>query len=224
MDDDASYSLEEAESGNPEDGSATLGSERVTSAPLPKAPPALPRSGFIRFGPSARARGQRRLLALVLGSLLVASLGLLLEIGNPLNWAWVPWFWLFMGLLGLWRIAAAAARPLRGREVRLGPLGLELRRDDFERLVVFEGLRHLHLVQGPGGRCLSLRLDLDDGSVTLRDIEGLERVFEAAAQGRPTGALIEVEERRVDWEEPLPWILLVLGLGVLLGLVYFLCS
>lgn len=231
MDDETSYSLEEsgADSGTgpeePRPAGSPAPSERVTSAPLPSAPP-LENAGFARFGPSSRALFQRGLLAWVLALLVLASLYLLLTVlasyASPWTWPWAKGLWLILGLFALLRIRSAVHGSLAGREVQLGPLGLELRRDGFKRLLVFESLRHLRLAQAPDGRLCSLRLDLDDGSVTLRDFEGLERIFAAAAQGRPAGALIEIEERRVDWEEPLPWILLILSLALLSALAYFL--
>jgi hypothetical protein len=230
MDDDASYSLEEAGAdagGPPADPPAPSpapASERVTSGPLPAAPPAFQSPAFSRFGPSRRARIQRRLLAWVLTLLVLCSLYLLLgalaSYGWPWSWPWVKGLWILLAAAALFRIHGTAAASLAGREVQLGPLGLELRRDGFKRLVVFDSLRHLRLTQAPAGRLHSLRLDLDDGSVTVRDVEGLERIFAAAAQGRPEGVLIEVEERRVDWEEPLPWILLILALALLSGLAF----
>jgi hypothetical protein len=119
----------------------------------------------------------------------------------------------------LWRVLRSlGSSPLTGREVLLRPQALELRRGGFRRLVVFESIRHLHIAQSPGGRLWRLRLDLEDDSVTLRDVDGLPRIFAAAAERRPAGVLIEVEEVRVDWEEPLPWILLALVLTLLAAL------
>ena len=162
-----------------------------------------------RFGPSRRAQAQRLGLAWTLAAF--TALGL--------AYGWRPW------VHGVWADAAAAgvgavtglglARRLRAqleaRFVELHPQALELHRGDFRRLAVLESLRHLSVTQTPRGRLLRLRLDFPDGRVTLRDTEGLERIFAWVAQRRPADVLIEVEERRVDWGEPLPWIVLALA-------------
>ena len=85
--------------------------------------------------------------------------------------------------------------------------------------LIYEGLRHVKLVQGPEERLLSLRLDLDDDSVLLRDLEGLPEAFAAVAGSKPDSAIIEIEQRRFDWGEPAPWIVLTFGLVLLLGLL-----
>jgi hypothetical protein len=64
---------------------------------------------------------------------------------------------------------------------------------------------------------IALALITADDTVLLRDLEGLGEVFAMLSQVKPQGVLIEVEEKRVDWGEPLPWMLgLAVGaLGVL---------
>ncbi|HZM02301.1 MAG TPA: hypothetical protein VFC44_04685, partial [Candidatus Saccharimonadales bacterium] len=168
-----------------------------------------------RFGPSPRALAQRRALAvLVVVLIMVCAYGVL--DGALLNLTgWIRWTLSILLLLALGRLfGAAIKKPLAEREVLLLPQALELRRGGFRRLVVFENIRHLHIVQNAAGRIWSLRLDLEDDSVSLRDVDGLAKIFTAAAQKRPAGVLIEVEELRVDWGEPLPWILSVLGAGI----------
>jgi hypothetical protein len=171
-----------------------------------------------RFGPSPRALLQRRVLSAILAALLWLGLAWVLgavgAAGSP--WSRLRWWLSAVAALGLWRLVRAAAlRPLVRREVLLHEQALELRHGAFRRLAVFANIRHLRTVQSPSGRLWSLRLDLEDDSVTLRDLDGLPRIFAAAAQRRPAGVLIEVEVRRVDWAEPLPWMLLVLALGLL---------
>jgi hypothetical protein len=104
---------------------------------------------------------------------------------------------------------------LERRRVLLNEQSLEISRGSFHRLVVFESVRHLRLRRTKGGRLVSLTLELEDDAVTLRDVERLKDVVEAAAQGRPEKALLEIEEVGVDWGEPQPWTLLCLGLGAL---------
>lgn len=220
---------------NPQDPgpaeAATSAPALASTVPAPSAGAAIPQEGtqsepgVLCFGLSPRALGQRRFLTGLLAALIVAVLYLDLETAS----AWPAWArsgpWILAAGLAwfLWRVArVAVASPLAGREVLLRPQALELRRGGFRRLVVFESIRHLHIVQSPGGRLWRLRLDLEDDSVTLRDVDGLPRIFAAAAERRPAGTLIEVEEVRIDWEEPLPWILLAAGLALVaaLGLAF----
>lgn len=178
-----------------------------------------------RFGPSQRALAQRR----ALWSAFKAALGALGVLAAWAAWpqgaaargaailalaalAWALWRWRGLAFLA----------PLAERELRLHAHAVELRRGDFKRFVVFEGLRHVSVVQAPGGgRLLSLRLDTDEDSVLLRDLDGLPEAFAAIAGAKPDHALIEIAERRVDWGEPLPWAL-ALGAGALaLGTLAF---
>jgi hypothetical protein len=186
------------------------------AAPPAKADPPSP-ADLVRFGPSPRALSQRRILAAALAVMILVCLWVTL--GGTMGvsgWDWIRWVLAAALVLGLWLVVrAAGSNPLGGREVLLHPQALELRRGNFRRLVVFANIRHLRIVQSPGGRLWSLRLDLEDDSVTLRDVDGLPRIFAAAAQNRPAGVLIEVEEARVDWGEPRPWILLAFGLAFL---------
>lgn len=174
-----------------------------------------------RFGPSPRALAQRQALLGALKALAAACLALL---------AWTlstPILPLALAKWGLWLLACSLLwqargrwllRPLTERELTLQELGLEVRRGDFKRLVIFESIRHIQLVQGPRERVISLRLDLDDDSVLLRDLDGLEQAFAAVAAAKDPKAMIEVEERRMDWGEPLPWALLALLACSVLGL------
>jgi len=187
-------------------------------APSTKTPAPPPRN----FGPSRRALGQRRLLLALLRG---AGVGLLLVLGlacqgdepgpNLALWAGLAvagvalWLWQGRRLLA----------PLAERRLLLHDQALELQRGAFKRFVVYEGLRHVKLVQGPEERLLSLRLDLDDDSVLLRDLEGLPEAFAAVAGSKPDSAIIEIEQRRFDWGEPAPWIVLTFGLVLLLGLL-----
>ena len=177
--------------------------------------PAPPR----QFGPSRRALAQRRgllgaclLIPLELGILGIHPALLGLRLGLRLGLAALAW--------GLWRAGdATLLGPLRQRQLLLHDQALELRRGAFTRFVVYEALRHVKVVQGPGERLLSLTLDLDDDSVVLRDLEGLPEAFAAVAGAKPDGAVIEIDERRIDWGEPLPWALLALAVAVGLGLL-----
>jgi hypothetical protein len=193
---------------------ANVPNQEVSSSKTPVPPPR-------NFGPSQRALGQRRL---ALGLLRGAGLGLLLVLGlvcqgeepgpNLALWAGLAvaavalWLWQGRQLLA----------PLTERRLLLHDQALELQRGAFKRFVVYEGLRHVKLVQGPDERLLSLRLDLDDDSVLLRDLEGLPEAFAAVAGSKPDSAIIEIEQRRFDWGEPAPWIVLTFGLVLLFGL------
>jgi hypothetical protein len=191
--DEIPYSLEEHEE------------EQVPRGPAPS----LETPVLAVHGLSARAALQRKALAWALEGLTLASLLLTLGVQVPLEgWSWMRWIVAAALGVALARIPLAARASLaKAREVRLHEQAIEIRRGGFRRLVVYESLRHLVLRQSPQGRLISLRLDLEDDSVTLRDLQGLERIFAAAAQNRPPKVLIEIEERRVDWREPLPWFL-----------------
>jgi len=181
--------------------------------------PAPPRS---RFGPSPRALGQRRWLlraasALGLGVLLL--LGLSIRSRGPVL---VLGQWLMLAALGLalWRWSRQTLlQPLQERELLLHDQALELRRGAFKRFVVYSALRHVKVVQGPGERLLSLTLELDDDSVLLRDLDGLPEAFAAVAGAKPDAAVIEIEDQRFDWGEPLPWAVLGALAAALLSLL-----
>lgn len=176
-----------------------------------------------RFGPSRRALAQRRALLGALKALSAAVLALAAgSLATPIlplalaKWGlWLLACWLLWLARGRWLLG-----PLQERELLLQELGLELRRGSFKRLLVFEGIRHVQLVQGPRERIISLRLDTDDDSVTLRDLDGLEQAFAAVAAAKGPKTMIEVEERRTDWGEPLPWALLGVGACLLLAAAF----
>lgn len=161
-----------------------------------------------RFGPSARALKQRRWLLLLLKLLALGSLG-------GLAWELSPELDLNLraGLLVL--IAGALflvpsawfLRPLASRSLLLHEQALELQRGSFRRFVVFENLRHIQAWQARDERMIALALHTADDTVLLRDLEGLGEVFATLSQVKPSGVLIEVEEKRVDWGEPWPWML-----------------
>ncbi len=177
-----------------------------------------------RFGPSPRALAQRHALLAALKLVAAACLALL-AFAQPtpiLPLALAKWGLWLLACIGLWQARGRwLLQPLMERELTLQELGLELRRGDFKRLVIFENIRHVTLVQGPRERVLSLRLDTDDDSVLLRDLDGLEQAFAAVAAAKDPKALIEVQERRMDWGEPLPWALLGFLACLLLGLGFF---
>lgn len=173
-----------------------------------------------RFGPSARALKQRRWLLLLLKLLAFLAVGLLwwdLSLANDLD----PSLRLgVLALLGgslLLIPSRPFLRPLQQRSLLLHEQALELQRGTFRRFVVFENLKHIQAWQGRDERMIALALITADDTVLLRDLEGLGEVFALLSQVKPQGVLIEVEEKRVDWGEPLPWMLgLALGaLGVL---------
>lgn len=176
-----------------------------------------------RFGPSGRALAQRRAVLTAVKAALFACLLLL-------AWGFAPPSLLFN--LAKWAVVAAACwglwqagsdwvlGPLAARELKLHGHALELGRGDFRRLVVFDSLRHIHAVQAKGGgRFISLRLDTDDDSVLLRDLQGLPEAFADLAAKKPEKCLIEIEERAVDWGEPLPWLAVAGGGALLLALL-----
>jgi len=171
-----------------------------------------------RFGPSARALGQRLALLRALKVLAFCSLALLAwNLPTPiLPMALAKWGFLALAGFLLWHARGRwLLQPLMERELVLQDLALEVRRGSFKRLVVFESLRHIQMEQGPQERIISLRLDLDDDSVALRDLDGLEQVFSALAAAKDSKTLIEVEEHRLDWGEPLPWAVMVVAVAVM---------
>lgn len=187
-------------------------------SPVWAAPLAAPR----RFGPSKRALLQRRAALLALAVVLFVCLVLLLRGWGPRFLHWQLAQGLGAAALAAWFWREGSKRllePLSVRELKLHSHALELGRGDFRRLVVFNTLRHIHAVQAKGGgRFISLRLDTDEASVGLRDLEGLSEAFAELAAKKPEHCLIEIEERAVDWGEPLPW-LFVIGAVVLLGVL-----
>jgi len=171
-----------------------------------------------RFGPSARALAQRVLLVRVVKALVLLSLGVLLLMFQPPAWWAILLKWSIAAALawGLWRAQGTALLlPIQQRSVILHDQALELQRGDYRRFVVFSSLRHIQAFQGPDERMQALLLHTDDGSLLVRDVEGLGEIFVALSAAKPQGVMIEIEARRVDWGEPLPWIL-SLGAAALL--------
>lgn len=176
-----------------------------------------------RFGPSARALKQRRWLLLLLKLIAFFAVGLCwwdLSADNDVA------FNLRLGVLvllagSLLLIPSAwFVRSLLQRSLLLHGQALELQRGSFRRFVVFENLKHIQALQGSDERLIALVLHTADDTVLLRDLEGLGEVFATLSQVKPNGVLIEVEEKRVDWGEPLPW---MLGLAMAaLGVLVFL--
>jgi hypothetical protein len=172
-----------------------------------------------RFGPSARAVAQRRGILIALQALFILA-GFLLARDLPPSLGARAAVVAMVGLLLFSSRPAVMLKPLQERELSLHAAALELRRGAFKRFLVFEALRHIRVVQVPGGsRLLSLRLDTDDDSLLIRDMDGLPEVFAAVAGGKPDNAIIEIEEKKVDWGEPLPWALAVAGIGAVAGAV-----
>ena len=185
---------------------------------MPETPFSLSEPAPRRFGPSARALRQRRALVWAAHALLLLLAALLWR-RLPAGPAAPAALAVALGLL-LWSTRPQVLlRSLRSRELSLHAQALELRRGAFKRFVVFEAVRHIHVVQGPRGeRLLSLRLDTDDDSLMIRDMDGLPEAFAALAGAKSERSLIEIEERRVDWGEPLPWALGVAAFGAIAGL------
>ena len=177
---------------------------------VPVTPAAEPVAQVRHFGPSARALSQRQLLVLVVKGLTVLSLIVLLLMFQPPVW-WAELLkWAIAAALagGLWRAQGTALlTPIQQRSVLLHDQALELKRGDYRRFIVFSSLRHIQAFQGPDERMQSLLLHTDDGSLTVRDVEGLGEIFVALSAAKPQGVMIEIESRRVDWGEPLPWML-----------------
>lgn len=176
-----------------------------------------------RFGASARALQQRRWILLALKGLILACVLILALKFQPPSLLFNLFKWVLVAGLtwGLWQARGEAVlRPLQERELTLHANALELRRGSFRRFVVFESLRHIRAVQSPRGeRFLSLRLDTEDDSLLLRDMDGLPEAFAAIAGAKPDRTMIEIDEQRVDWGEPLPWALAAGATALLLGLI-----
>lgn len=174
-----------------------------------------------RFGASARSLSQRRALLWALKGILLGILLILaLKFQPEALWAaGLKWALAAAIAAGLWTSRGRLfLDPLLERELSIHAHALEIRRGSFRRFIVFESLRHIHVVQSPGGdRLLSIRLDTDEDSVTLHGLDGLPQAFAALAGAKPDNCLIEIDEQRVDWAEPLPWALIVGGAALVLG-------
>jgi hypothetical protein len=169
------------------------------------------------FGPSARALKQRRWLLLAFRLLVLAVLCLAIR---QLKLASGTQALLMLGALALaWlppggRILA----PLESRRVLLHSQALELQRGQFRRFIVFENIRHVHAVRGPRERMIALYLHTGDDTVAIRDVEGLAQIFTAISAAKPANVLIEMEDRRLDWGEPLAWMVIV-AFGTIIGTI-----
>jgi hypothetical protein len=184
------------------------------TSPLTSPVPQEPR----RFGASERALKQRRGVIAAFKGLALACLGVLLLIFQPPVW-WAELLkWAVAAGLGwgLWRMKGAALLdPLKQRHLLLHEHALELQRGGFRRFVVFESLQHVQLLQGRDERLIALVLLSADDIVLLRDMDGLGEVFAAVSAAKGPKVFIEVDSKRVDWGEPLPWAL-ALGAAALI--------
>ncbi len=176
--------------------------------------------GARRFGPSTRALKQRRWLVLLFKLVLTAIVVVALQALEPKNETLALIVWLAAALAGarLWtREGALVLDPIRRKQVLLHEAVLELSRGGYRRFVVFEGLKHIQAVQDAGEHIIEIRLHTADDSVLIRDVEGLGEIFAAVCAAKPAGVLVEVAEKKVDWGEPLPWVI-SLGLSAFLAL------
>jgi hypothetical protein len=119
---------------------------------------------------------------------------------------------LFFGLLslplvwGLWRLdGEGLLKPFAGRELRIQDNALEIVSGGFTKLLFFEQLEQLRMIQGKDERVLALELRTLDGGALLKGYENMEALFSALNARKPQRVLIEVEEMNWDKGSPAAW-------------------
>ena len=85
----------------------------------------------------------------------------------------------------------------------------------FTRFIMFEELMQMRVVQDHDERVLSVELRTDKGAVLLTGYEGMERLFTSLVQRKPKNVVVELEESRVDWSNPLNVFYAMLPLALL---------
>jgi hypothetical protein len=133
---------------------------------------------------------------------------------------WAAAALLALGILRLKPRALLAS--LEGRELRIQEQALELVRGNFTRLLFYNQLEQLRMIQGPGEKVLALQLRTLDGSVVLRGYENMEALFTALMSRKPPRVLLEVEESRYDWHSLLLWSRLAYLAGAFIFLACYL--
>jgi hypothetical protein len=161
----------------------------------------LENSMIFRSSPQAIAERRQVLEGLRWGS--VASLLLLAWLiwGSPL------WLEILVWLLALALIASLARlsiepllEPYASRELRLQENAMELVEGNFTRLLFFEHLESLRMIQGKGEKVLALEIKGMDSSLVLRGYENMELLFAQISERRPQQVLLEVVEAKFNTE------------------------
>ena len=101
------------------------------------------------------------------------------------------------------------------REVNVTPAAIELRQNLFTRFITFEELQQMRAIQDGDERILAIELRTDKGAVVLSGYEGMERMFTSLTQRKPRNVVVELEESRMNWNNPLAGFLMLSPLVVL---------
>lgn len=183
----------------------------------------LENSMTFRSAPQAIQERRQVLEALRWGSVLSLLLLSWLIWGNPL------WFEILVWLLAVALITTLARldiepllEPYASRELRLQENAMELLEGNFTRLLFFEHLEGLRMIQGKGEKVLALEIKGMDSSLVLRGYENMELLFAQVSERRPQQVLLEVVEAKFNTESLGALAALVLA-AALLVLLLLLC-
>lgn len=133
--------------------------------------------------------------------------------------------WILMGFLlwGLWRFdGEGLLAPFANREIRMQENALELVEGLFTRLLFFDHLEQLRMIQGSDEKVLALELQTMDGALTLSGYENMETLFSMLSDRKPERVLLEVEELRFNRQSVATWSRGVFACGAVLLLAFLL--
>lgn len=163
---------------------------------------------------------RRRLLGFlkIFAAMALTLVAAAFDLFNPSVWALLAAAFLALWFLDLSRWLESYA----ARELRLQAHAVEEHRLGFTRLVLFEQVEQLRVRQGKNEKILTLELHTPQGSFVIQGYENMENLFGFLSRHKPEDVIIEMEEISIDWQSPMPWILLVLssGLSALLILMF----
>lgn len=111
----------------------------------------------------------------------------------------VAWVLTALTIWGLWKLdGEGLVAPFAGREIRVQDNVLEIVQGRFTRLLFFEQLEQLRMIQSKDEKVLALELQTLGGAVLLRGYDTMEALFGALSARKPKRVILEVEESRFD--------------------------
>jgi hypothetical protein len=178
-----------------------------------------------KTAPAAIQERRQLLRDLRLGlALALALLCLALE-NAPLGVQAACWALAALLLWGLWRLdGEGLLAPFASRELRIQESALELVEGRFTRLLFFEQLEQLRMIQGRDEKVLALELQTLEGALLLRGYENMESLFAILNARKPGRVLLEVEEIRFNRESVSAWSRAVFLGGAILLLLLLLAG
>jgi hypothetical protein len=143
--------------------------------------------------------------------------------GDALGVQCLAWLLSLLSIWGLWRFDGEGL--LSGyakREIRIQDNALEIVDGRFTRLLFFDQLEQLRMIQSSDEKVLALELQTMDGALTLRGYENMEILFSILSDRKPSRVLLEVEELRFNRRSVGTWSRSIFGAGAVLMILFIL--